>query len=553
MDFVDDIALAHAVVSAAAKPTKYVGTAGDDSLGGGTDANIVQGLGGNDTLVGYAGDDTLIGGDGDDQLLAGDGADRLNGGRGKDYLQGDNGADLLFGGAGDDTLVGDFGQSGYDAYDDTIMGEAGNDITYLDAGNDRIDGGADNDLVSLQLSALAGVNIRIGVEIAQNFGAVGHDTLISIEGAIGSDYDDRITGNALNNVLYGAGGDDLLKAGDGNDLLRGGAGDDTLIGGSGYDRASFGDSPNGVEVSLAKQGHVDSTGAGNDLLIGFEYLSGSNRGDILTGDGKDNWLIGQGGTDILIGGQGDDMLGATIGDSLDGGEGRDTVQFDNFYLSAVTLDLSIQATAQETGSGPVTLWSIENVDGSGFDDRLTGDAGVNVLGGDGGDDTLHGGGGRDVLLGDGGFSADLGAGSWTLTAITRYDSFAGVIGNDVLDGGDGADVLIGGAGADTMTGGAGGDHFVYLADSLVLGGDDLITDLQAGDVVDLSAIDTGGRAGDQAFRQVDAFTGNAGQAVLAYDAESDTTTLSLDGDSDAIADMTISMAGDQRDFAGFVL
>ncbi|MEM7201301.1 MAG: LamG-like jellyroll fold domain-containing protein, partial [Planctomycetota bacterium] len=48
-----------------------VGTAGADTLTGGTSGEVLQGLGGDDALTGGAGDDTLDGGDGDDTIYAG--------------------------------------------------------------------------------------------------------------------------------------------------------------------------------------------------------------------------------------------------------------------------------------------------------------------------------------------------------------------------------------------------------------------------------------------------------------------------------------------------
>ena len=57
--------------------TTYPGTAGNDSLVGGSE---------NDSITGDAGDDTLIGGAG---------KDTLDGGTGNDVVSGDSGADLL--------------------------------------------------------------------------------------------------------------------------------------------------------------------------------------------------------------------------------------------------------------------------------------------------------------------------------------------------------------------------------------------------------------------------------------------------------------------------
>jgi subtilisin-like proprotein convertase family protein len=60
-----------------------------------------------------------------------------------------------------------------------------------------------------------------------------------IEHAIGGDGADRITGNALANILWGGRGDDTIAAGGGDDTLSGGLGADRLDGGAGLDRALF--------------------------------------------------------------------------------------------------------------------------------------------------------------------------------------------------------------------------------------------------------------------------------------------------------------------------
>jgi RTX calcium-binding nonapeptide repeat (4 copies) len=71
------------------------GTAGRDTLTGGTFGDRLRGLAGNDVLAGLAGDDCLSGGAGNDRLRGGAGSDRLTGGPGNDRLRG---------GAGDDRI-----------------------------------------------------------------------------------------------------------------------------------------------------------------------------------------------------------------------------------------------------------------------------------------------------------------------------------------------------------------------------------------------------------------------------------------------------------------
>lgn len=72
------------------------GLLGDDKIIGGSGADRLDGGAGNDTLIGAGGGDTLIGRDGDDRLYGGAGRDVLIGGGGNDYL---------YGGGGNDTFI----------------------------------------------------------------------------------------------------------------------------------------------------------------------------------------------------------------------------------------------------------------------------------------------------------------------------------------------------------------------------------------------------------------------------------------------------------------
>jgi Ca2+-binding RTX toxin-like protein len=119
---------------------------------------------------------------------------------------------------------------------------------------------------------------------------------------------------------------------------------------------------------------------------------------------------------------------------------------------------------------------------------------------------------------------------------------------NVITGGGGGDTLIGGGGGDTLTGGAGADRFKLtdISDSAP-GAADLITDFnygKGGDKVDLSAIDANANAaGNQAFRLVSNFSGQAGQAYTSYDSNTGLTSIFLDVNGDSSADMLIQFSG----------
>ena len=112
-----------------------IGGDADDFLQGGSGNDLILGNGGNDLLRGHDGDDTLRGGNGNDTLEGGDGNDGLAGENGNDFLVGEMGNDSLLGQAGDDTLFGG-------GHDDSVIGGSGTDRVTGNAGNDRLAGGS---------------------------------------------------------------------------------------------------------------------------------------------------------------------------------------------------------------------------------------------------------------------------------------------------------------------------------------------------------------------------------------------------------------------------
>ena len=153
--------------------------------------------------------------------------------------------------------------------------------------------------------------------------------------------------------------------------------------------------------------------------------------------------------------------------------------------AAVTVDLSTGRGLGGDAEGD-TLLAIDNLIGSSFADRLTGDLYANSLVGGAGDDTLQGGGGTDTLVGGSGNDVYLVSGStdtiveaagggidevrttsssYTLGAELDKLTFVGagdftgignVLANTIL-GGSGHDGLTGAAGDDSLVGGLGND------------------------------------------------------------------------------------------------
>lgn len=83
----------------------------------------------------------------------------------------------------------------------------------------------------------------------------------------------------------------------------------------------------GVLLNAVTVEHIDSIPPPNS---GFENLIGSTKNDILTGNSLDNIIDGNGGEDVVDAREGNDLVLLEDDDSFaDGGEGQDTLSFEN--------------------------------------------------------------------------------------------------------------------------------------------------------------------------------------------------------------------------------
>jgi Ca2+-binding RTX toxin-like protein len=484
-----------------------------DTIIGSADINTLKGNGGSDYLYGGDQNDTLDGGEGDDTLDGGAGDDLIDGGADKNmasYLsslskvevdlsingyQDTRGAGLdklervqdLQGSSHDDTLKGD-------SDDNSILGSKGNDflyggngVDYLDGGEDSntLRGGAGDDILygvegndSVDFSNL-NTTVEINLEDGYADGSDGHDTLIEIENAIGSQDGDTITSSSVKNIIDGQDGDDTLYGSSGNDTIYGGAGE--------YDIVDYSKSDDSVKVELF-QNRATGDFIGVDFIDQVENIRGSRHSDELSGDDDINTIYGADGEDILSGKGGDDtLLGEDGSDTLRGGEGDDTLDGGDDagidvadYLDAtasISVDLNTQGEKDiGAGQGKDTFISIEGVSGGKHSDELIGTEDDNYLFGNGGADTIEGRGGDDLI--DGGEGDDdvvsyINAGDKTVVDLsnsleqdTRSDGYDTIVDvehiigsshNDTLTGSDKSNSLLGGDGDDTLEGLSGED------------------------------------------------------------------------------------------------
>lgn len=171
--------------------------------------DVMHGADGNDQMFGMAGNDRMDGGDGNDRMWGNSGDDTMNGGAGNDELYGGKGNDTLGDGDGNDHVEANSGD------DHLVAGE----------GNDVYDGGSGFDTVDFS-NATRGMTVNLNQHVAEG---MGKDEVTSVEGVIGSRFDDSITGSKEANVLDGGEGNDVIRGLGGADTLTGGAGRDTFV------------------------------------------------------------------------------------------------------------------------------------------------------------------------------------------------------------------------------------------------------------------------------------------------------------------------------------
>jgi Ca2+-binding RTX toxin-like protein len=253
------------------------GGAGDDTLHGGTLADILDGDIGNDLLVGgeFSYIDAQSTGNFDPFLGELSGDDILDGGLGVDTIHGLDGADTIFGGEGDDggngtltgtyrgvsgaisTKIGLFGGDG----DDFISGGRGND--FIDGGNglDQIDGDAGNDTINGGADADT-INGLSGNDVIR--GGAGLDVIVGGGGS------DKIQGDEDNDTIDGSSGNDTVSGGLGADNLRGSDGNDILIGGAGFDILTGGQNSDTFRFDKPSEGGDTITDFTNVDIVAFK-------------------------------------------------------------------------------------------------------------------------------------------------------------------------------------------------------------------------------------------------------------------------------------------
>ncbi|WP_419904915.1 cadherin domain-containing protein [Kiloniella sp.] len=427
---------------------------------------------------------TLIGGDGNDVLIGGIGTNYLYGGLGNDILSGSSGTNTLYGNAGDDFIIGGIGT-------DRIHGQEGDDIIHggafydqifynldKDYGEDRIDGGDDNDTLYMY-----------GVSTTQEFinitAGTDNTTLIQDALSVPADWSTART-QTVSNV-------ETLSF------------IDQLPGTDGINMTIAGDLASVSQISVSTNGdgvlNVDGSGISSNTKLN---IVGDAGDDIAHGGAGGDWFYAQeGGTDVFNGNAGDDLVRFDSNEGIssvtaDGGADKDHVQL---HLSGNRADVvSVTASAgtdftMDINGTTSTFDNFENLyvyeydtdPGQGLNITLSGDFSFAFSGAE--TPQIHS------------FGGPLNIDASDVTSLTgirmgggiHVDELTGGAGSDIIDGKGGNDTIEGGRGSDNMTGGTGNDTFVFTADvfaqtSLFAIQKDDIMDYTAGDIIDLTDV-----------------------------------------------------------------
>ncbi|MEP3348016.1 MAG: hypothetical protein ABJN34_03320 [Litoreibacter sp.] len=337
-----------------------------------------------DVINGLGGDDTINSGNGSDIIYGGDGNDTINGGRGSNTIYGGAGDDTIYvidnsivdGGAGDDYLYSNLNKGG----DHTFTGGEGADtfefnharsskaavevITDFEVGVDTlmVEGQVLSGLLVENLPSDFTTGSTADGNLVINYGGVHSVTLngVSAEAffvetgptstaTVGTSGDDLIDINYFDaegdtvsdgaDTIYGFAGNDVINSGNGNDTIYGGEGNDTIRGERGANTI-YGE--DGDDTIIVIDSSIVDGGAGDDYL--FSNLNKGGDHTFTGGAGADTFEFAYAGASK-----------AAIEAITDFEVGIDTLIIDGQTLSGLTLGDLPSPYTSTTDDGSLVL------------------------------------------------------------------------------------------------------------------------------------------------------------------------------------------------------
>ena len=412
-------------------------------------ANLFGGIG-NDTLTGGSGADLLFGQAGNDSLLGRGGLDLLFGGSENDSVTGGDGDDQAFGESGNDRMV-------WNAGDDTDLNEGGSgaDVVEVNGGNgaEQFAATANGGRVRFDRIDPAPFSIDIGTSENLVVNANGGDDGFSASGDLAALIGISVDGGAGNDTILGGNGADTLQGGDGNDLVDGNQGNDLALFGAGDDAFQW-DPGDGSDVVEGQDGTDSIVFNGNGANEVFDAAANGNRLRFTRNVG--NIVMDANGVEVV------DLTAAGGADTINVNDlsGTGVVQFDA-DLAATLGGIAGDALPDTVVVNGTNGGDIVNVVGTGTSASVVGlPSRVNIANSEGANDSLvvNASGGADGVV-----ATTLPAGVIKLTTDggAGSDSLLGSQGADVFLGGEDADFIYGDNGDDAVGMGAGDDVFQW--------------------------------------------------------------------------------------------
>lgn len=389
------------------------------------DRAVLTGTAANNTMNagGFSKPVTLNGLGGDDNLLGGSGDDVLNGGNDDDTLDGNGGDDTLNGGQGTDT-VNEEGNTNFTLTNtalNTSIGSGLGDDTLNSVEQAELTGGSGSNTINASAFTLGSVTLR------------------------GEGGDDTLFGGSQPDNLHGGTGDDEIHGNGGNDIITGSFGADAIFGDSGLDTLNEGFSSTTDKTFSMSNTATVFTDNGSAATV--DQLNSIERANIVMLAGDNDIFLGNfTGTATITGGSGDDRIAGSNGDDvLDGGGGVNTLR----VITDTNASLTDSTLSSSDGTDQHSNFRLALLEGNNAANVLDATAftGNVRFFGNGGNDTLLGGSGVDTFTDGTGFDVIRGGDGNDVLELTQNDGFD----DDVdLQGGEDGIVIHGTAGNDVI-------------------------------------------------------------------------------------------------------